>query len=162
MDGAQEGGDFRPARIAGDGEGDEGTQALLELEGGGGRGASRGEIEIQCVERGVAQSGGEGDRFGDGDEIVGVGEIAFEGERSAAADGDPDGVMGGRGPGCGENGGGRVRRVGGGDEAGRAEEGDIVSAGDGQEFGAGGGDEEGVRAAEGLEKAGNLAQRARS
>jgi hypothetical protein len=159
LESVQDAGDFRLARIGGRGEGYEGAQSLLELERGARRRAVRGQFEIHDI----AEVESEGQVVGEGHQIVGVRQISFEWEGRAAAYGDPDGVIGGHWLRRGDNGGERVRRVGGGDQGGRSEEREagrrLRSAGhgparDGEQLGAAPRDEEGVCAAEGLEEGG--------
>ncbi len=157
LQGMQQCGDGGLARIGGGGEGDEGAEALLELERGGWRGTRRDQFEIHDI----AKADGEGEVPGKRHEIVGVGEIAFEGKRGGTLNGDPNGMIGGDGFGGGEDGGRGVRSGGGGDEGGRPKErdagGDLRGAGDcaardGEQFDSGGGDQNGVGVAEGLEE----------
>ena len=159
LDGTQQAGDFRLAGIGGCRERDERAKSPLKLGGSGRRGTPGGEFEIDDI----AQGEGERQGFGEAHQIVGVGEIALERERRAPADRYPDGMTGGHGLSSGEDGGALVRRGRGGDQRGRPEQCDIGrdvgragyrAAGDGQQFGAGGRNQESVGAAEGLEKGG--------
>ncbi len=104
---------------------------------------------------------GERDAPGIAQEIVQIRQVAFQRERDATANGEPEGAIGGNAFGGCEDARGRVGGGGGGDQVGRAGEGeigrDLGGAGDhaacyGEEFDSGGGDQDLVGVGEGLEK----------
>ena len=87
----QRAGDRRLTRIGSGGQRDDGAEALFEAQGRGGRGALRDQVEF----RGVAGLDGERDVLGIAQEIVHIRQVAFQRKRDAAANGEPEGAVGG-------------------------------------------------------------------